>query len=731
MRESLDRASQGRDLLRATLTRSRSWATGVTAQRALIVLGTLALLELAVFWSYFTGDVSPAPDDFIGSYNNEPLAWWRDLELGDAPDWVPYAWGGYPAAVSIQNGSWYIPLGLAALVSPYSIHAAAVLQALHVGFGALGMYVLGRNQKLSFSASVFGLVAYFFAVGFYGNALHSDIVRGFAWVPWVLLCLTPRFPWRRWWSVPVVALILWQMLVSSYPGLIVALGYCAVVLVAVYQLGLRPRLTHYLLPLAASGIAALLLSAPKYFAGIALRGGLGVEATAPDESVFSRSMLGTVFFSYDLPELPNDLSMRSFFVVAPCLVLAALSWRHARSAAPALTLVGTAVVLGMPFLPWYEQLAALPGMSLSRFRMSDFRAPLVAGLVLLAMIVLSREVEARGGHGSAARRALTVVTLAAVPVAAFAASFTADYQVSQWVTPWMVVVASSMVVGALVLGPAPGPPGRSQVAVAIIAIAAVSGVNWAFSVTPPWRFPRAEVEMSTWQAESDELIGLYEADDGLVQRPARTPLDDAVAPATDVYWNSAFYTGDDAVGGYVNLKGSSAFRAALNAVTEPSTYFAARSILAAPGTGIAVTGPTALPDPDDVESCVTTTECGPGLTVRPDGYEVGRLTYVLSAEAPRTVLFNESYYPGWHATACGGEGSCRELDVTQGGAGLVLVEVPAGSWDLVLEYETPGKTRDHVAFAAGAALILGVGLLSQRRSPGSRRTRPAAPAPRT
>lgn len=680
-------------------------------QQAATVLAVLAVLELVVFYGYLNGTYAPAPDDFIGSYNNEPWAWWRDATPTDWPDWVPYAWGGYPAAVSLQSGSWYLPLGLASLLGPFTIHAAAILQALTVGFGALGAYVLGRTWRLHHLAAMLGLVAYFFAVGAYSNALHPDIVRGFAFAPWLLLCLSPYFPWRRWWSVPVAALVLWQTVVGAYPGVTVALAYCGIVLVVTFQVTGRHRVREYLLPLGFALVGAALLCVPKYLTALQLSGMRAPNGDL-DESVFSLRMLGTLFFPYDYPWLPNDLSMRSFFVVAPCLVLLVLLRRRGSAAlAPVVAFGATALVLGMPWWPWWEVSRELPGLSLSRFRMSDFRVPLVLAAVALAMIATSgalRSPAALTRRGRVVRLAL----LALIPVGAAAIAELGGYPAADWSTPWMILAGSAVLVvvlGSLAQRALAIGPGRERVAaLALVILAAISGVDWAYATMPPWRQERVPIEVGTWGASSGDFIAEFDDPAG-VRRPPRTPLDDAVAPPTDVFWNTSFYDGQDAVGGYVNLRGTPAFGAALSATTstDPTTYLSSRSMLAAPGLGIAVRSDSHLPTQELIESCAATNVCGPDLSVEPVAYDVGQLSYQVKAAGPTRILFNEAYYPGWQVEACRpGSGYCRDLPVRMGGAGLLLTELPvAGTWDLTLTYETPGRTRDVLALVLGLVVV--------------------------
>jgi len=78
---------------------------------------------------------------------------------------------------------WVFPI----LHVPYTLHAASMLQALHVAAGALGASVLAakllRCQSVGFVAGA----AYMVYGGFYSNAEHPDIVRAFSLLPWLFL----------------------------------------------------------------------------------------------------------------------------------------------------------------------------------------------------------------------------------------------------------------------------------------------------------------------------------------------------------------------------------------------------------------------------------------------------------------------------------------------------------------------------------------------------------------
>ncbi|MET0434562.1 MAG: hypothetical protein ABW025_10375, partial [Cellulomonas sp.] len=685
-------------------------------QEAAVVAVLLALPQLLVLLGYYRGDISPQ-FDFLGSYSTEAFAWWRDGSFFDPQQWMPYTWGGYPSATALQSSAWYLPVGLASAVTDYSVRVAAAVQALHVVLGALGMYVLARRMRLGRVAASLGLVAWSFAPGFFANAQHVDIVRGYAWAPWVLLLLSPAWPWRRWWSVPVATLLLWQVLVGIYPGMVVAFVYVGLVWVVAHQIWSRPRVTAYLLPLAVTVLLAVLLACLKFLPALSVRE--SVEPAGPDASVFGLGILGTVFFPYDGSNLPTDMSLRSYFLPAAVVALLALvPWRDRGTRAPLLTAVACLLV-SLPSWPWFRLLGDLPGFDLSRFRFSDYRPILLACVVLLALRGLADTLR----RDAAARRDGTVATLSwrrwpalvvLLAVLAFAAAVgqVTGFTAPRWSTPWTILLASAVVVAGLAAVGSPRwrvavPDGRVLAAV-LVALTLVSGTDWAFSTTRPWRAERAVAEAETWGTTSDVLIA-RRAEPAAVaqsavipaaQRPARTPLTDDPVPVVEYQkrWNTSYYTGIASVGGYSNLKGNAAFEEAMAAFQDPRTTVDARALYAAPGIVVATDG--GLPTADEVEACATTGACGRDLAVQPVGYRPGELTYRVSGSGG-TVLLNEAYYRGWEARACPDDGACADVPLQRGPAGVVEAELPAGPSTLTLRYVTPGLELSWALFWAG------------------------------
>lgn len=674
------------------------------------VAALLTALECLVFWGYFSGTYAP-PWDFMGSYNTDAYAWWTEGSFFHPTEWISHAWGGYPAAASIQNSAWYLPVGLMALVTPFTIHASAALAALHYGFGALGVYALGRAFRLGRIPSTFGLVAYFFVSGFYAQAEHVDIARGYAWLPWILLCTSPRWPWRRWWGVPVATLILWQALLGTYPGIIVASVYCVAVWVVAQQISSRASIRSYLFPLAASGAITVLLLAPKYVPVVLLDA--GGAAANPDVSLVSWSVVATMFLPYGNPAIPSDIALRSFFLPATCFVLAGLAGLRSTLGRAALAVLATAAVLGLPSTPWHDLVNHLPGLTLSRFRMSDFRSFMLLSVCLLAMTALARLLQRTSDQRASASRhdIASKIWLALLTPAVLTLALANGFATSDWAVPVIIVAAASAVVWLCAM---PLPAGladfrisRRPAALAILALTLISGVTAAFATSAPWQSPRESSETVSFGSPVDSLVAQDVGTGPEQQRPARTPVTQPKTPADliSTQWNASFYNDTDSVGGLVNLKRSESFNELQAALLDPGQFDLANDLYSAPGVVVELVN-GALPSIDALDTCVSTGSCGDDLTVTPESYEPGHLDYEVTASRDVTVALNEAYYLGWRAVACpAAAGTCQELQAVRGPIGTLSVRLPAGHWDLALDYVPPASHKAWAAFWAGAGAL--------------------------
>lgn len=689
---------------------------GLAKYRALAVFITLVALELLVFRSYFGGRIAP-PWDFFGPYNTEAYQWWELGSFFSPRDWVANAWAGYPSALNLQNSAWYLPVGLASAFGPFTLHASAIVAALHVAFGALGTYLLVRSFKARFSIAVLAMVAAFFAVGYYSNAQHVDISRGYAWVPWLLLVFAPAFPWQRAWSIPVASLVVWQAVTGIYPGMTIAFVYVGMVWVVTYQVLTRRPLRKFLGPLAVSVLIAVLLSMPRLLPYAMLQE--DAAGSLQESSSFSPALLGTLVFGYSSDQIGNDLSMRSLFVPSTMLVLAFFAcWEH-RITKLAIALLLPAIVLGIPGFPWSEAAQKLPGLGFSRFGLSDFKVFMVLGVLLLACSGATALV-ANCTRDRLPRRMWISLGCALVFVGAMALLGKLGPYSNEERIPGFLLLLLALVSVAVLFIPRVRQRKRSVSALLVVLtiLTGITGTVWAFQAELPWRTARIEGEISSFGGTVDALISQRPPAGATVQRAARVPLPAGAVgsgPANS-YSNRYSYLNRDSIVSYINLKGSATQIRLEESLMGPNASPEFAAFLAAPGTAVTIARGSSV-SAAELSACVENGSCG-DASVTPISYIPGHLTYEISSPGMLDAIFNEAYYQGWAAEACTDD-SCQTLPVSRSAQGLVSVEVPEGTYLLHLNYIVRGAAMGWVLFWGGVvtAMTAMAGALIRRRKP--------------
>ena len=642
----------------------------------------LAVLEVGVLWSWLVGFTVPN-GDFMAHYLTDGYLWWERAGLFRAPDWFDYAWMGRPGTSNLQSSQFYLPVAAATLVHPYAPYVAALVAAATSGFGALGAYLLVWRWRPHHPAALLAMVGQFFNPVIFSNAQHQDIARGAALLPWVFLVLSPLWPWRYRWAIPVGAVVLWQYLIAAYPGQLVMTGYCLVAWAAGWIAAQRTGAT-WVWRSAITGALAVVLSLAKFVPALAV--GTGSRGAEGQRVHLALANAATVFYPYDDAKMLSDISMRPYFVVAPLLLLAVLGVVGRRTALPALATFGVATGLTVVAAALPGVLSHLPGMSLSRVWLNDIRA-LVAFTIILIGALAYAELATTGSPRTQRQRDVTlfVVVVAAVLVAGTLNWSNPLPTAIRVLIPLGLVVASALVVRRLAT-PAQRAAAPSTL-VMILALAMSSGAFFAYSVTSPWASPRTRLESVYYGKPISELIVSADCAKHLQQRPARNVPD--IPPAD--YWHdidslSAAFTCESSISGYTNIPGNPVLREQQAAFTSADGA-AYRRFFAAPG------GVFPAPAGDDpallAEECLTDGSCG-SLDVTPVAYErSGQLVYEVATPQPTRVILNESWYPGWQVSWCEASGGCRPLTSSASPASAVVVDLPAGSATLTLTYKAP------------------------------------------
>jgi len=180
----------------------------------------LLIQNWAIFCNHYCGR-SFFGCDFFRTYYAMVAFWTTAIKAGLFPQWLPFQSCGYPFHLAVQSGFFYPPFWIFALSKalPYSVYAAVTVQCLHVAFGAIGCFLFIELLTESIPIGLLSGFAFQFFGGFYSNAEHPDIVRAYAWLPWLFyssyICAKQSKLEVRNWLLP---LVLYCFVTGTYQG---------------------------------------------------------------------------------------------------------------------------------------------------------------------------------------------------------------------------------------------------------------------------------------------------------------------------------------------------------------------------------------------------------------------------------------------------------------------------------------------------------------------------------
>lgn len=203
-------------------------------------------LNVAFFPKHWMG-LTSFTFDFVMHYYAVVAYWMSSVTAGEWPHWVPYQAFGYPLAMNLQAGIYYPPFWIFPIAGiPYDIHAANIVQILHVYVGSLGMYCLARTHFKSSFIGFLAALCYQLYGGFFTNAEHPDIVRSFSMIPWLfwafMLAERPEkllkmkgfiYSSTLRYRNLLIPPFLYFFIVGGYPGSMIAGMFCLFVFVLV------------------------------------------------------------------------------------------------------------------------------------------------------------------------------------------------------------------------------------------------------------------------------------------------------------------------------------------------------------------------------------------------------------------------------------------------------------------------------------------------------------------
>jgi len=368
-------------------------------QKKIIGLGVLLLVLIVLggeniyilYRHYFNGVVFP--DDFLLTYYAVPYYWIEALKQGKSISWIPYQGMGYPLFMNMQSGEFYPPLIFFAwFQQTYTLYSAVILQGLHILLGALGATICARLVGARWLEALLAGVFYQCFGGFYSNAQHPDIVRSFAFLPWLLGPVFARWrPFSGLLKFSIVSLPVWvyAQWTGGYAGgtlaVLMVMGIICSVRMICDRTNSSIAISIFIGFVAGSLAAAMLILPAAMFAG-------EVDRYREPGSIAYDYMNLRDAFSFVFPTnnefFDHDPSMRSMFIGIPAFAMILMAFRRYGEEIKWLSItVGVALLMATG--PLHQLIIKiLPIFGLSRFVMADYRGIICLSLILICTSML-------------------------------------------------------------------------------------------------------------------------------------------------------------------------------------------------------------------------------------------------------------------------------------------------------------------------------------------------------
>lgn len=634
------------------------------------------------------------PWDFLGTYTTTPAFVAATIGRGHLLSWSPFVASGFPVDVDAQSGmyfpGWWL---LGALHVPLTLRVLTTVQVAHVLFGGIGMLLLGRARRLSWIWATVAAVAFLFFGGFYGQAEHADIFRGFAYLPWLLWALTPPGSSDRWTRLVFVPPLAWLIASGAYPGVIVSFGITALVYVIVALKISGPEVwrrhrTSLALIVVASGAVCLAVLLPYLRAEHAGELYRTAEPTAAIRSTYAISPLD--FFGLYLNNFAwtYEGTITAWAIGIPILIGLACARRPTLSRQAPLAACGAvALVFGMtPKIGFIGQaMTSIRPLFPSRFPASDYKA-----LVAIALIVISADAWSsismrRSRHWVVVPITACVLIAGALLVPATHAQPTREL----WLVVLVVVISAALVLVR---------PSSRVMACVLVVLIVIDGAREIEDyrlggVKSPWQVPPSALAFyrhrDGYVRELPKLLAQSPA-----SRPARIPAAATVEP------NASGWVAD----GYHEADYDPTFERVLWQAEQNPAWL---NLLLAPWHAYTFPCGTVGCQPGAVHLS-SPTAWRPSAGVHTLSYGNEDIVYSVNLSSPTLMVENELAIRGWHANT-------NRVRIVDAGIPLRAWRLPAGRYTFTASFQEPGRSTQELAVVVALLAWLASVVLLWRR----------------
>lgn len=654
----------------------------------LINIFILLLINLCVFWNYWTGYSTP-PWDFLGGGQVEQYRFYKDGGFFSPPSWFPYAWFGIPEYQMLQDGGWFLPVAIVAELFTWNPPNAARVQAFLVLFGAIGTYLLSdiylKNKKLALLSGVL----YHFIPAFYSNAQHYGVVRSAALLPWVLFFLNHKIILRYKVSIFIGSLIIFQTIVGSYPGNLISIFYTSIIFVIYNFWELKINKLKYLRAIIFVTISGIFMGALRYLP-VAISLNSFPENIGNQAGINFNNLVYLVFpfFGDNLPWA--DPTLRSIYIGS--LSLIALFFIRFKDSRIYLWLILTIISIVFMIDNRINDFvrSIIPFANISRFGITDWRNTFNLGIIMISVLTLSYLIEKNKSQ----------IKYRVVFVIAFT-FYIAYLGLIYEFTTIHVVFYLFMIVTALIL---------------VLLIHKKSVLNLAILISFIFGYLFVLDNSFTWSTTvKEQYFNIYRTDFSnvkenikypLISRPKRhffkEPPLTAEEYKTDQRYNRFWLTGGFGALGYHNIKDIPTYRSLfprLESTNDPLIKFLSfesKQIVLSNGQNIN----------SELLNCVNYFSCNKNEMVDliQISFDKESEKFQIKSEIEFELIQNEIYSPIWSGEICEKD-VCKEIESYASLESLRSWKLPKGEYILETKATTPLNTSRWILFFLGFGFI--------------------------
>ena len=695
------------------MTQTNKQAGSLLVQWSAII--GLGILNLIIFRNHYFGN-DCFPWDFWKTYYAIIPFWTTAMRQHVLPEWVPFSGMGFPFFINLQSSFFYPPLWLFVLPGiHYTLHAAVIMQCLHVLWGACGAFLLLRVLTGDWRSALFGALAYQFFGGFYCNAEHMDIVRAYAWLPWLFWAATGKGSLQvRNFLLPG---IFYCVATASYPGNLVSHSVFLGVYI-VYQFCERSPHSNRKNTLIVVGLLSvgILMSVVAVGPAFLLRNQLtrGNEVVAASPWPVSNWLSVIAPWATGRAAIPirgyfGDVSMISAFVGVPTLALIILIPRAvAKAFGVWWVLLIFALALAQGSISMFRQMAVtiLPVLGLSRMASSDYRGLIALALIVLAAGSLSAFLATtRDAQRQLVRQRLKYLCL--VPAIVMSGIFIVFLPVQEFL--WLLIIWAATVLALYIQ--LPNVRYSQWYLLTVLCLLTVAGGLHVVSVSAV-----------TWTAQGADMDAMYRRKIGFRTSKWPLPVRKKIDGATTRPHRGDRKPGDFGWSGY--LDGTYQMADWGNSVLEASakldTDQVLRSYMLEP------LMPLVFPNVQNLSLDVVRGRLEQGASgvfeqlqnaVTPVKYGLNGIVYHVTLTTDAVLVENEIWFPGWEGKLERDAKSTEKILATSVGNSLRAWRLPAGRYKLVTQFRTPYLRACAVISLAGLAMYVGLIAIAYRRWP--------------